>query len=53
MPVDPATLQQINNAIFDLQSSDYNNFDKHIKKLSRLLHSTETGFDYECAGCWN
>ena len=41
MPVDPATLQQINNAIFDLQSSDYNNFDKHIKKLSRLLHSTE------------
>jgi predicted nucleotide-binding protein len=41
MPVDPATFQQINNAIFDLQSSGYNNFDKHIKKLSRLLHSTE------------
>jgi hypothetical protein len=41
MPVDPATFQQINNAIFDLQSSDYNNFDKPIKKLSRLLHSAE------------
>ncbi len=43
MPIDPATLQQINNAIFDLQSSDTNNFGKHIKKLSRLLHSTGLG----------
>jgi hypothetical protein len=40
-PVDPATLRQIENTIFDLQSSDYNIFDKHIKKLSRLLHSAE------------
>jgi len=43
MPIDPATFQQINNTIFDIQSSDYNNFDKHIKKLSRLLHSAELG----------
>jgi predicted nucleotide-binding protein len=43
MPIDPATLQQINHAIFDLQSSDHNNFVKHIKKLSRLLHSTGLG----------
>lgn len=41
MAVDPATLQQINNTIFDLQSCDYNNFDRSIRKLSRLLHSTE------------
>lgn len=40
-PVAPATLRQIENAIFDLQSSDYNNFDKHIGKLARLLHSPE------------
>jgi predicted nucleotide-binding protein len=39
--VDPATFRQIENAIFDLQSSDYNNFDKPIKKLARLLHSCE------------
>ncbi|HXW29838.1 MAG TPA: nucleotide-binding protein [Xanthobacteraceae bacterium] len=39
--IDPATLRQIENAIFDLQSSDCNTFDKHIKKLSRVLHSSE------------
>jgi predicted nucleotide-binding protein len=41
MPADPATLKQINNTIFDLQSADYNNYRKHIRKLSRLLHSAE------------
>lgn len=41
--VSPATLKQITDVIFDLQSADYNNFDKHIKKLSRLLHSPELG----------
>lgn len=41
MPIDPAVFRQIENAIFDLQSSDFNNFDKHIKKLARLLHSPD------------
>ena len=41
MPITPAVLRQINDAILDIQSSDYTNFDKHIKKLARLLHSSE------------
>ena len=41
MPIDPTIFRQIENAIFDLQSSDQNTFDKHIKKLARLLHSPE------------
>ena len=41
MPIAPAVLRQINDAIFDIQSSDYNSFDKHIKKLARLLHASE------------
>ena len=34
-------VRQINDAIFDIQSSDYKSFEKHIKKLSRVLHSPE------------
>jgi hypothetical protein len=41
VPIDPTVFRQIENAIFDLQSSDFNNFDKHIKKLSRVLHSAD------------
>lgn len=41
MPIDPTIFRQIENTIFDLQSSDQNTFDKHIKKLARLLHSPE------------
>jgi hypothetical protein len=41
MPIAPEALRQINDAILDVQSSDYNNFDKSIKKLARLLHSPE------------
>jgi predicted nucleotide-binding protein len=41
VPIDPAVFRQIENVIFDLQSSDFNNFDKHIKKLARLLHSSD------------
>lgn len=39
--MDPGIFRQIENAINDLQSSDYNTFDKHIKKLARLLHSPD------------
>jgi hypothetical protein len=39
--IDPAIFQQINNTIFDLQSSGYNTFERPIKKLARLLHSSE------------
>jgi predicted nucleotide-binding protein len=39
--IDPAIFRQIENTIFDLQSSDYNTFDRPIKKLARLLHSPE------------
>jgi hypothetical protein len=41
MPIAPAVFRQINDAILDIQSSDYNNCDKHIKKLARVLHSPE------------
>lgn len=39
VPIDPTVFREIENAIFDLQSSDFNTFDKHIKKLARVLHS--------------
>jgi hypothetical protein len=39
--IDPTMFRQIENAIFDLQSSDFNNFDKHVKKLARVLHSPD------------
>jgi predicted nucleotide-binding protein len=39
--IDPGILRQIENAVTDLRSSEYNTFGKHIKKLSRLLHSPE------------
>jgi hypothetical protein len=39
--IDLTVFRQIENAIFDLQSSDFNNFDKHVKKLARVLHSPD------------
>jgi uncharacterized protein YegL len=39
--IDPTILRQIENTVTDLRSSEYQSFDKHIKKLSRLLHSTQ------------
>jgi len=39
--VDPTVLRQIENAVTDLRSSEYNTFDRHIKQLSRLLHLPE------------
>ena len=39
--IDPSIFRQIENVINDLQSSDDNTFDRHIKKLSRLLHSPD------------
>lgn len=41
MAIDPTAFRQIENAIFDLQSSDFNGFDKHVKKLARVLHSLD------------
>ncbi|TCU74885.1 putative nucleotide-binding protein with TIR-like domain [Bradyrhizobium sp. R2.2-H] len=40
-PVDRTVFRQIENVVSDLRSSEYNTFDRHIKKLSRILH-TET-----------
>jgi hypothetical protein len=39
--IDPATLRQIENVVSDLRNSEYQSFSKHLKKLSRLLHSPE------------
>jgi predicted nucleotide-binding protein len=39
--IDPAILRQIENAVTDLRSSEYTTFDRHVKKLARLLHSSE------------
>jgi hypothetical protein len=39
--IDPTILRQIENVVTDLQSAEYNTFDRHIKKLARLLHSPE------------
>lgn len=39
--IDPAIFRQIENAVLDLQSADYQSFERPIKKLSRLLHSQE------------
>ncbi|WP_248308056.1 nucleotide-binding protein [Bosea sp. AS-1] len=35
------TLRQIENVVSDLRRSEANTFDRHIKKLSRLLHTDE------------
>lgn len=37
--VDQSVLRQIENTVMDLRRADYNSFGRHIKKLSRLLHS--------------
>ena len=37
-PPGAINLQQIENVVTDLRSSEYTTFDRHIKKLSRLLH---------------
>jgi predicted nucleotide-binding protein len=37
--IDTAVFRQIENTVSDLRSAEYNTFDRHIKKLSRLLHS--------------
>lgn len=38
-----AVFRQIDNAVTDLERSDYNTFGRHIKRLSRLLHGPELG----------
>jgi hypothetical protein len=42
-PIDRTIFRQIENVVSDLRSSEYNTFDRHIKKLSRLLHSETLG----------
>jgi predicted nucleotide-binding protein len=37
--VDQGIFRQIENTVNDLRSAEFNTFDRHIKKLSRLLHS--------------
>lgn len=37
--VDQALLRQIENTVLDLRRADSNSFGRHMKKLSRLLHS--------------
>jgi hypothetical protein len=39
--IDPTILRQIENVVSDLRNSEYQSFGKHLKKLSRLLHSPE------------
>lgn len=39
--VDQGLLRQIENTITDLRRSEHNTFERHVKKLSRLLHSPE------------
>lgn len=39
--IEPSILRQIENTVSDLRAAEYNTFDRHIKKLSRLFHSTE------------
>jgi hypothetical protein len=39
LAIDPSELRQIENAVMDLRRADYNSFGRHIKKLSKLLHS--------------
>ena len=52
----PESLRQVENTVSDLKWADHHSFERHIKKLSRLLHSDElkaatdaitTGLDLE------
>jgi len=38
---DPGIVSQIENTVTDLRHADFNTFERHIKKLSRLLHSPD------------
>jgi predicted nucleotide-binding protein len=38
---DPGIVSQIENTVTDLRHADFNTFERHIKKLSRLLHSAD------------
>lgn len=39
--IDKSILRQIENTVTDLRRAELNSFERHIKKLSRLLHSSE------------
>lgn len=41
--IDSAILRQIDNTVSDLRRAEFNTFERHIKKLSRLLHSPDLG----------
>lgn len=38
-PIDRTIFRQIENTVNDLRSAEHNTFERHIKKLSRILHS--------------
>ena len=38
-PIDRTIFRQIENTVNDLRSAEHNTFGRHIKKLSRILHS--------------
>lgn len=42
-PIDKSIFRQIENVVGDLRSSEYNTFDRHVRKLSRILHSEALG----------
>jgi len=42
-PIEKSIFRQIENVVSDLRSSEYNTFDRHVKKLSRILHSDALG----------
>ena len=39
--IDQGVLRQIENTVSDLRRAEYNTFGRHVKKLSRILHSDD------------
>lgn len=39
--IDQSMFRQIENTVVDLKRADFQTFDRHIRKLSRLLHSSD------------
>lgn len=39
--IETAILSQLQNTLADLRAAEYNTYERHIKKLSRLLHAPE------------
>ncbi len=39
--IDTTILSQLQNTLTDLRAAEYNTYERHIKKLSRILHAPE------------